>query len=125
MSKLLTADQILKVDDLSSEVVPVPEWGGEVRVIELTGEQRDAFGELISKQGKANAHARLAAMTIVDEEGKRVFTDKQISALGAKSGVALKRVSDTALKLSKMLDEDVEDSSENFTNGRNEPSISG
>ena len=40
---VLTREQILKADDMTTERVPVPEWGGEVLVKSLTGRQRDEF----------------------------------------------------------------------------------
>ncbi len=40
---LLTKDDILGADDLATEDVEVPEWGGCVRVRALTGTERDAF----------------------------------------------------------------------------------
>ena len=40
---LLSKDQILSADDIQSQRVPVPEWGGEVMVRGLTGSQRDQW----------------------------------------------------------------------------------
>ena len=34
---LLSKEQILKSDDLKSEIVAVPEWGGDVKVRVMTG----------------------------------------------------------------------------------------
>jgi len=39
----LNKEQILRADDLKTEEVDVPEWGGSVRVRVLTGTERDAF----------------------------------------------------------------------------------
>ena len=39
----LTKDQILEANDLQSESVTVPEWGGDVLVRTMTGADRDAF----------------------------------------------------------------------------------
>ena len=44
---MLTKDQILKSDDLPSEEVSVPEWGGSVMVRSMTGYERDQFEQSV------------------------------------------------------------------------------
>ena len=39
----LSREDILKAEDLPTEEVPVPEWGGSVLVRGLTGRERDLF----------------------------------------------------------------------------------
>ena len=39
----LSRDDILKAEDLTTEEVDVPEWGGTVLVRGLTGRERDEF----------------------------------------------------------------------------------
>lgn len=114
--KLLTRDAILQANDLPYEDVEVPEWGGVVRVRTLTGKERDTFEESISQvKGKktelrlANVRAKLAARAIVDENGNRLFSDDDISALGKKSAAALDRVFTVARRLSGFTDEDMEE----------------
>ena len=40
---ILTRDEILESEDLATETVSVPEWGGSVIVRALTGTERDAY----------------------------------------------------------------------------------
>ena len=40
---MLTREQILQSDDLPRETVPVPEWGGSVRIRTLSGADRDGY----------------------------------------------------------------------------------
>jgi len=40
---LLSKTAILAANDLKSEDIEVPEWGGAVRVRSFTGRERDAF----------------------------------------------------------------------------------
>lgn len=113
---LLSRDQILEADDLETREVAVPEWGGEVIVKALSGEERDAF-ELSLKQIRgdkmepnlANARAKLVARCIVDEDGTRLFSNSDIKALGKKSAAALERVFEVAAELSGLQDGDVEE----------------
>lgn len=106
---LLNKDQILKADDLPAEDVDVPEWGGTVRVRGLTGRQRIDYeaSMAVMRDGQLvpdveNSMAKLAARTIVDEDGQTIFTVQDANALGEKSSAALARVFDVAARLSGM-----------------------
>ena len=46
---ILSRDQILSVNDRKTEVVTVPEWGGDVIVSVMSGEQRDAYESMITE----------------------------------------------------------------------------
>lgn len=124
---LLTREQILEAQDLQTEQVEVPEWGGAVLVRGLTGAQRgDYLQGLVIFDGKGNRTGvnlknthRLVALCLVDENGKRLFTDADMKDLGGKSGAALERVETVALRLSGLDREDVEELTENFTETRN------
>lgn len=126
---LLSKDAILGADDLITEDCEVPEWGGTVRVRMMTGAERDAFEESLSRtKGKsvranlANLRARLVARTVVGEDGKRLFTDAEAGVLGQKSAAALDRVFDAARKLNGMTEKDVEELTEDFPEEDGEPS---
>jgi hypothetical protein len=132
MSKILTRDAILQAQDLPRELVDVPEWGGSVYVRALTGAERDAFEtSIVEQRGKStkmnlkNIRAKLVALTVVDEEGNRIFSDSDASALGKKSAAALDKVFEVAQRLSGLRPEDVEELSKNFGSDQSEDSISG
>lgn len=117
---ILTRDAILQAQDLPSEQVPVPEWGGEVLVRGLTGAERDAFEQSIAEQkggsvkmNLQNVRAKLVALTVVNEEGERIFSDKDAGLLGKKSAAALNRVFEVAQKLSGLTPEDVDELTKN------------
>lgn len=118
MTQYLSAEQILDADDLAFEDVEVPEWGGTVRVREMPGTERDKFesqfvgkdGASVRAEGLEGFRARLAAATIVDENGKQLFRSvAETKRLGEKSARALQRVCDVATRLSKMTEEDVKE----------------
>jgi hypothetical protein len=115
MIMALSRDQILEAADLTTQVVAVPEWGGDVIVSGMTGEMRDAWEQslVIADGGKArtnmeNIRARLVAATVVDAQGNRLFTDKDVAMLGRKSSAALERVCKVAQRLNGLTNEDVE-----------------
>jgi len=114
--KLLTREAILQADDLPRELVEVPEWGGALYVRALTGAERDAFEQsIVETRGKntrmnlRNIRARLVALTVIDEDGNRLFSDDDVEALGRKSAAALNRVFEVAQRLSGLRPEDVEE----------------
>ncbi len=125
---LLDRDSILKAEDLETEEVDVPEWGGAVLVRALSGTERDSYEAscmqerpVLDARGKpvkgrtemvrtlANVRAKLVVRSIVDGDGKRLFTDADASALGEKSAAALDRVFEVAARLSRLSDEDIEE----------------
>lgn len=131
---LLSKDQILSVDDLKTEDVEVPEWGGTLRIRVLTGAERDEFEtsmvRMNSKSGKqetdlVNLRARLVAKCAINEDGSKMFqTRNDVAALGLKSSAALARVYDACQKLSGMTQADVEELVEDFDETPDENSIS-
>lgn len=110
--------QILEADDLPSEEVVVPEWNTTVFVRSMTGRDRDMFEAKMLKANEAGKHlenfrARLTVFCAIDEEGKRIFADSDIAALGEKSGRALDRIFEVASRLNKMREVDIEDTRKN------------
>lgn len=113
---LLTKQEILNIQDIEIEQVDVVEWGGHVFVKGMSGLERDTFeASIVQQRGKdakvnmVNIRAKLAAQTICDEEGVRIFTEKDVHALGKKSANALQRVFDVAQKLSGITGDDVDE----------------
>ena len=127
----LTKDDILKAQDLKTEIVPVPEWGGEVTVKGMTGAERDKFeGSIVQTRGKdqtlnmANIRAKLASMTICDEQGKRLFTEADVQQLSAKSAQALQRIFAVAQRLSGIGEDDVKELAEGLQENPFDDSVS-
>lgn len=114
----LTKDEVLAADDLPIEDVDVEAWGGTVRVRGLTGTERDRFEMKVAAArdhpDQITVRADLVARCMVDEDGKRLFTDKETARLGAKSGAALDQVFDVIRKLSGMTDDALEAAAEDF-----------
>lgn len=126
---LLTREQILQADDLPRELVPVPEWGGEVWVRTLTGTERDTFESetlLFRPRGESapnldalhQTRARLCARAVCDERGRRLFSDDDVAALGQKSAAALDRVFEVAARLNRISARDLEELEKNSATAR-------
>lgn len=98
----LSADQINEVEDRKHVDVEVPEWGGTVRLMELTGDDADRFSTHSARnQGDVTGiRALLVGLCLVREDGKRMFSDDAIERkLGKKSGAVLGRLFQEAAQL--------------------------
>lgn len=123
--KYLSAQDILTADDLQEEDVYVPEWGGWVTVREVSASDRDWLEASMLKDaqtgegvilennqgGQFGADAfrvRLVTLSLVDKETKqRLFSNKQVEALGRKSNTALSKVAEVVLRVNGMTEEEV------------------
>jgi hypothetical protein len=115
-AKILNRTTILAADDVKTQLVSVPEWGGSVYVSSMTGAMRDAWEQMLVKDGASNienARAKLLVVSVVDEGGNRVFSDADIDALGQKSASALNRLALVAQKLSRIGERELEDAIKN------------
>lgn len=122
---LLSKDAILAANDARFEDVPVPEWGGSVRIKSMTAQERDAWEissmpdmsgmdprdkDLLNKMKDRldNVRARLVAFTAVDEAGSLMFSEEDVVALGKKSAAAIQRCYDVAQRLNGLGEKQVE-----------------
>lgn len=129
---LLSKEQILAADDLKSETVDVPEWGGSVIVRMMSGAARDAYeaSMIVMKDGKrvadlSNMRAKLVAATLVDEAGNPMFSEDEVTALAAKSAAALERIASVAQRLNGLGADAVKDAEKNSVAAPSGDSTSG
>lgn len=128
---LLSKEQILEAEDFTFEDVEVPAWGGTVRVRALSGAERDHFeSSIVEQRGKkthmnmVNLRARLVALAVIDDKGRRIFSSKDVEALGRKNAAALNQVFEAAQRLAGLRDEDLDELTENFPDDPNAGSTS-
>ncbi|MEU0133403.1 hypothetical protein ABZ172_05080 [Streptomyces sp. NPDC006296] len=114
---LLSKDQIAAADDRTWEDVDVPEWGGTVRVLGMSGTERNAYQSSlvvlgpngsVQRMNMADQLAKLVGKSLVGEDFERLFTDKEVAALGKKNGAVLERIGQVAQRLSGLRKEDVD-----------------
>ncbi len=124
--KFLSRNEILNVSDIVTEEVYIKPWNSYVVVKSLTGKERDKFerdivewkgsGRKTKAEMKDNIRARLVALTVVDPEThEQIFKPQDVEAIGNKSAAALDAIYETAQRLSKLSDDDVEELAEGFT----------
>ncbi|MGW9242577.1 hypothetical protein ACWGRL_28205 [[Kitasatospora] papulosa] len=114
---LLSKEQITAADDRKWEDVEVPEWGGTVRVLGMSGTERNAYQSSlvvlgsngnVQRMNMTDQLAKLCAKSMVGEDFERLFTDAEVKELGAKNGAVLERIGSVAQRLSGLRKEDVE-----------------
>lgn len=100
--RVLTREEILAVDDIQEEVVPIPEWGEGAGVVVrgMTMAERIQFVEKSrGPDGKPDTR-KMIALSITMGIHEPRFTEDDIPALEQKSSAALERVSKAWLRLS-------------------------
>jgi hypothetical protein len=116
MSKYLTRDRILAVQDFATEVVDVPEWGGQVLVRELSASEVEKIGfDMATPDGGIDARkargimAQVVAWATIDEGNEPIFTKNDLRELGKKSYPAIQRIASTIMRLSGLSAEEKEE----------------
>ena len=95
---MLSRDDILRSHArLEEESVEVPELGGDVKIREWRGVERDQWRAHCSKVaadgGKfTEMQAVAAALSLIDEDGNRMFAVEQAANLNMINGRALQRI---------------------------------
>lgn len=111
----LNKEAILSANDAEYEEIEVPQWGGIVRMRTLTGTERDRFESYFieekdgAKKTEKNLRAKLLQMVIIGEDGKQLFTEKEIHLLGQKSGKILGNLFYKAQRMNGMTKEDMQE----------------
>lgn len=109
---VLSRALILEAADLRTESVDVPEWGGEVLLRELSAAQMSEFKAksvaAVDPQTRAvrdgvtlfGLSAWIVSRSAIGEDGKRLFTDADLSRLGEKSDKVIDRLGARVLEMS-------------------------
>ena len=100
MGKYLTAESILSADDFRYADVDCPEWGGMVRVRSLSGGQRSVITQRVQDKELEDLEETLTVMGCVNEDGERIFTNKDIEKLKKKSNTPIARIAKKIMELS-------------------------
>lgn len=122
---MLTRDQILAAKDRASQVISVPEWGGEVTITAMTARERctvdaefvrighlpDSSPERVS--GIRDLQLRMVAFCLTDAEGAPLFTQDDVVELGKKSPQVIGRLADEVTILNGLAAKATEDAAKN------------
>ncbi len=110
----LNRESILgSVSDIRTRDVNVPEWGGTVRVRQMTVAERNAFARKKDEADKGGVGAWLLCELCVDENGQRLFKPEDIEALQQRSFIAVDRVIEGILEVNELGKAQVEEAAKN------------
>jgi len=113
---VLKKDEILNAQDLKTEVVHVPQWGGDVIVRELTTAQRNEVYKYIA-DNRESAVGRfqpmVVRMSVVGEDGHPVFSEDDEAALAGKSSKAMDIVFAACCRTTKLRRADIAETAKN------------
>lgn len=115
-----SADDFFHLPDVEYKIVVIR--GHSFRCRGLTAGERDVYesGQLEGK-GKdqrvnlENARAKLIALGVVDEQGRRLFKDTEVAKIARKPAKDLNPLFETIMELSGMTEADVEELTGNST----------
>ena len=112
---LLDRDAILAADDLTSERVPCPEWGGDVLVRALPLAERGEFEKAASDKDSSSHEVmcRIVALCCCNPDGTRMFTLEDAGMLAAKSAPVIMRLMKAATRINAITDADIEELAKN------------
>ena len=133
MSKVLNKQDILQARDVSTEMLDVPEWGGTIYVRSISAAERGLIEEGAARfkesKGKNDTFARtftvkMVSMSVCDENGQRLFEDKDIALLQQKNAAVISRIAEVAQRLSGFSKQDLEELEKNLPEAQPEDSPS-
>ena len=111
---ILSASDILNAEDLDTVDVEVEAWGGAIRLQALSAAEAIKFTDSLKGDGKKNANVRIVLLSAIDEDGNRLFDNKELASLKEKNLRILNEIATKALVLNGLLnDEDNEDNLKN------------
>lgn len=112
---LLDRDAILALagKELPFKDVPVPEWGGSVRIRSMTAAERDRWEDDQRKRDEntvENIRARFIAACAVREDGTLLFTDAgDVEKLGGMAIKPIQRLFNAAMRFNGLTNDDFDE----------------
>jgi hypothetical protein len=116
----LDKQAIFGISDLITQKVEVPQWGGYVLIRSLTTKERGRLELSIHERKGVNVaenlallRSRMVMLSVVNEEGARMFDDRDIERLEEKSAAAMDLIFTAAMRLSGITKSDVDELTKN------------
>lgn len=111
-------DKILNAQDITSEIIDIPEWGVQVEVRAMSGKERGhLYRQAMDQKGKMDYEKAYPIIVIASAydpiTGERVFEPTDSELLNTKNVGALEKIAKVALKLSGLEADSVENAEKN------------
>ena len=111
---LLSKDQIFACQDVTTETIAMPEWGGEVKIKAMSIGDQIEF-ERLNKKSKesANIVCNTLLYCCIDDNGDRLFTEADLKTLEKKSFKAIEKLFRACLSLNALNSDSLEKEAKN------------
>lgn len=110
---LLDRKTIFGAADIKTQDVAVPEWGGSVRVRQMTVAERNEFVRKSSEIGASGIGSWLVATLAVNADGTPMFTADDITELEKKNFRNLDLVAKAIMQVNSLGEPEVEAAAKN------------
>lgn len=110
---LLDRSAILQAQDVVTKDVPVPEWGGSIRVRTMTVAERNDFARRATVEDKVSVAAWLISVLAVNDSGAPLFTAEDVPELERRNFRAVDRVVQAILEVNGISERKVEEAGKN------------
>jgi len=111
---LLNLDEIKKSQDVKISIVPMPEWGGDIKLKALNFcEQIHFEAERQKINNDSDLILLLLGLCIVDDNNTRIFDDQSMDILKGKNASCLLRLFKACLELNSLDENSVEEKAKN------------
>ena len=110
---LLDRKAILAAVDIKTQDVAVPEWGGSVRVRQMTVAERNEFVRRSTDPDAGSVGVWLVSMLAVDDSGQQLFTPADLSELEKKNFRNLDLVAAAIMQVNRLGEPEVEAAAKN------------
>ena len=101
-------EKVLAAKDSRKEKVTVPEWDCDLFIAGWTGKDR-AFVQAIEREKDRLFVVKMLSVSLVDEDGARLFTDKDLGELSGKDGKVLERLAVQAIEFNRLGNDAIND----------------
>lgn len=102
--KILTLDEIAQVDDITEEVVPVPQWGGGVMIRSITHRQMNALRNESAADPEGGSDEEKLQKYLLKHAmiQPNITTMEEVEILWGKSSAAIVTILSAIMKNSKL-----------------------
>tara|TARA_R110000822_G_scaffold275773_1_gene397878 strand:+ start:12643 stop:12987 length:345 start_codon:yes stop_codon:yes gene_type:complete len=111
----LNKHQIYAAVDFKTEMIEIPEWGGEIEIRTMSVGQKFDYDIFVAEKKPTMQELSLYLIKkcCIDDQGKLLFTDEDDEFLLAKSVDSLMRLFEACVDLNRQRASDVEDAAKN------------
>lgn len=107
--KILSVDEILEAPDIITSQVYIREWGGSVKLRNLSAAEAIDFVRQHKDDKEGASAVEIVALCAIDENGERLFTKEKVQELKKKSFRAILKLQDEAMRINGMKEDSLEE----------------